>query len=128
MTNIDDFILSYIYFKKNYASSEYINCQFNTVFSKYSSAANLCAKIYTCSSGVAVTPDQSSDIAILLNYQLVKYDDHNRLVPIHDIYLKHFRQMHRINTNTDNVLESLQNTLERTNILSVNEHIRKLLQ
>lgn len=123
MTNIDDFILSYIYFKKNYASSEYINSQFNTVFSKYSSAANLCAKIYTCSSGVAVTPDQSSDIAILLNYQLVKYDDHNRLVPVHDIYLKHFRQMHRINTNTDNVLESLQNTLERTNILSVNDDI-----
>ncbi|MGN0494642.1 MAG: ATP-binding protein [Lachnospiraceae bacterium] len=123
ITDIDSFILNYIYFKNNYTSSEYINSQFNVIFSKFPSAANLCREIYTSSSGVAVAQDKSNDIAILLNHQLVKYDEHNMLVPLHDIYLKHFRQIYRINTSPDNILEYLQYTLERTDILSVNDDI-----
>lgn len=120
IVDIDSFILNYIYFQNNYISSEYINSQFNEIFSKFPGAANLCEEIYNSSNGMVLMPEKSADIAILLNHQLVKYDDQNMLVPIHDIYLKHFRQIHKVSTRTDNPLENLQNTLMCTDKLSIN--------
>ncbi len=128
ITDLDSFILNYIYFKKNYTSSQYINRQFNEIFEQFPSAAVLCSKIYNNPSGILVSSNYSREIAILFNYQLIKYDEKNMLVPIHDIYLKHFRQVHQIIMHTDNELSNLQDSLIGLDKLLVNDDIYKKIK
>lgn len=128
ISDINAFILTYIYFKNNYISSEYITKQFNTIFSTYPSAACLCEKIYKSSSGINVMTERNTDIAILLNHQLIKYDDQNMLVPIHDIYLKHFLQLNRISMPTDNPLETTKNNLLQTDKVLINMDVYKKIK
>ena len=57
INNLDDFILTYIAFKQNYISDEYINRQFITISEKYPDAWKVCQKIYNYGTGISISDD-----------------------------------------------------------------------
>lgn len=113
--SIDQFIIAYISFKKNYFSSKIINEQFNEIFTQFPEAGKLCERIYT-ENKVSTSAVDASAATVLFSKQLIKYDIDNALIPVHDIYLQHFRRKKNILINTDNSLTQLTNNIMMTQL------------
>lgn len=92
INDLDDFVLTYIAFKQNYISNEYINHQFTLISEKYPNVWMLCQAIYNQTSGITVTNDNLNEIGCLLKYGLIKYNEYNDVIPINEIYVIHYRK------------------------------------
>ena len=111
--DIDDFILSYISFKQNYISDEYINRQFNQISTISKTAWDLCNTIYTNINGISPSKEFSKEISLLLQIGVIKYSNTNLLIPFHEIYYKHFKKRRLEVINTENTLDKLYREIEQ---------------
>lgn len=107
INNLDDFILTYIAFKQNYISDEYINRQFITISEKYPDAWKVCQKIYNYGTGISISDDNKKEIGLLLKYELVKYNEFNNLIPINDIYNLHYRKKYLCISDNSNPIDHM---------------------
>ncbi len=107
ITSIDDFILTYISFKQNYISDEYINSQFMFVADNYPTAWSVCQDIYSCRNGISISNDNKKEIAFLLKYGLIQYNEFNNLIPINDIYFLHYRKKYLCISDSLNSVEHM---------------------
>ena len=107
IVSLEDFILSYIQFKRNYVSDEYINRQFMIISEKYPTAWKVCQEIYTHKNGVSISDDNRNDISYLLKMGLIKYDEFNNLIPINEIYIIHYRKKYLSITESENPIENI---------------------
>lgn len=107
VTNLDDFILTYIAFKQNYISDEYINRQFMFITANYPTAWIICQKIYGCKNGISISDDNKKEISLLLKYGLIKYNEFNNLIPINDIYFFHYRKKNLCISGSSNPIEHM---------------------
>lgn len=107
ITNLDDFILTYIAFKQNYISDEYINHQFVFVTDNYPTAWRVCQDIYGYRNGISISNDNKNEIALLLKYGLIKYNEFNNLIPINDIYFFHYRKKYLCTSDSSNPVEHM---------------------
>lgn len=114
ITNLDEFILSYIAFKQNYISDEYINRQFILISEKHPDAWELCKKIYNKKNGVSISDVNRKEIVQLIKYDLVKYNEYNNLIPINEIYVLHYRKKNCYISDSSNLVEHM--IWELTNI------------
>lgn len=107
IANLDDFILSYITFKRNYVSDEYINRQFSDISEKDIRIWETCQEIYNYETGIKIAEGNKEQIEFLLRYGLIKYNEVNNLVPINDIYLIHYRRRYLCISDSTNPVEHL---------------------
>lgn len=117
--NLDDFILTYIAFKQNYMSNEYINRLFTMVSQKYPTAWNVCQEIYNYRNGTALSNSNQKEVGLLLKYGLIKYNEFNNLIPINDLYFLHYRKKYICISDTSNPIEHV--IWELSNTLSPNQ-------
>lgn len=107
INSIDDFVITYISFKQNYISNEYINRQFQLLYESYPSAWELCKTIYTGEKGVNISEEIKDNAGLLIKMGLIKYNEYNRLVPSNEIYKIHYQKKQISITNTVNHLEQI---------------------
>lgn len=107
ITNLDDFILTYIAFKQNYISDEYINRQFLLVTTNYPKAWIVCQEIYGYKNGISISNENKKEIGLLLKYGLIKYNEFNNLIPINDIYFFHYRKKNLCISDSSNPVEHM---------------------
>lgn len=107
ITNLDDFILTYITFKQNYIYDEYINRQFMSVSKEHPSAWKVCQEIYNCGNGISISNNNKNEIKLLLKFGLIAYNEYNNLIPINDIYAIHYRKKNICISNNSNPIENM---------------------
>ena len=110
--DIDDFILTYTSFKRNYISDEFINRQFQYIQKNSPDAWKLCERIYSDITGIEPLIKDVKEIGILLQNGLIKYNENNYMIPFHEIYYKHFNRMNHHLHCLENPLDKLSYELE----------------
>lgn len=119
INSIDDFILSYIAFKQNYMFDEYINRQFISISQNHADAWKVCQDIYNYGKGICVSNNNKKAVGLLLKYELIKYNEFNNLIPINDIYVRHYQKKYHCVSDSVNPIEHM--IWKLTNMLLPNE-------
>lgn len=119
INSLDDFILTYVTFKQNYMSNEYINRQFTLISEKYPTTWIVCQTIYNQGNGIPVTNNNINEVGHLLKYGLIKYNEFNNVIPINEIYIIHYRKKYVAISDDKNPIEHM--IWKLTNMLLPNE-------
>lgn len=119
IATIDDLMYIYISFRNDILESPYIQNQLEDIQKNYPDAWTICLEIYKNPMGIPYKSNNNT--GLLIEKRLIKQNDYGNLVPIHDIYVRHFRKHFRILGNSSNELDLLDQKINSLGISSVDE-------
>ena len=119
IATIDDLMYIYISFRNSILESTYIQNQFEDIQKNYPDSWIICLEIYKNPTGIPY--ELNNNTGVLIKKRLIKQNDYGNLVPIHDVYVRHFRRHFHILGNSDNELDILDNKINNSDISGVDE-------
>lgn len=119
IATLDDLMYIYISFRNSILENPFIQKQFEDIQKNYPDSWTICLAIYKNPTGIPYELDNNT--GLLIKKRLIKQNDYGNLVPIHDIYVRHFRRHFHIWGDSDNELDLLDQKINNPNLGSIDE-------